>query len=97
MNKDNLIDEMYHDLKKKYTKEQINDILISTINTMKKVFKRGDFITFTGFGRFSVKDIKPTVKVNPQNLKEKLNIPGYRKPYFSASPLLKKEMNEVEE
>lgn len=51
--------------------------------------KRGDQITFTGFGKFSTANRAARMGVNPRNPGQKVQIPASTVPKFSAGSSLK--------
>ena len=51
--------------------------------------KRGDQITFTGFGKFSTANRAARMGVNPRNPGQKVQIPASTVPKFSAGSTLK--------
>ena len=51
--------------------------------------KRGDSITFTGFGKFSTAHRAARMGVNPRNPSEKVQIQASTVPKFSAGSTLK--------
>ena len=59
------------------------------IDTVTESLKRGQDITFTGFGKFSTKQRAERQGVNPRNPGQKITIPAARVPRFSAGSSLK--------
>lgn len=63
------------------------------INTLVEVItdtiKKGDEVTITGFGAFSVRERKGRTGVNPRNITEKIEIPPVKVPKFKAGKSLK--------
>jgi len=53
------------------------------------VLKKGDSVTLTGFGTFSVSHRKARTGVNPQNPSQKIKIPAMDVPKFKAGKALK--------
>lgn len=70
---------------KRETEEMINSLLDIVIDELKK----GNEVTFTGFGAFSVKTRAARAGVNPQNPSEKIQIPAVKVPKFKAGKALK--------
>jgi DNA-binding protein HU-beta len=62
------------------------DAILATIGD---ALKRGDDVTFTGFGKFSVGQRAARTGVNPRNPSQKVQIPASRVPRFSAGAQLK--------
>lgn len=58
------------------------------LGTIQDTLRRGESITFTGFGKFSVQDRAARTGVNPRT-GERVNIPAARVPKFSAGSGLK--------
>jgi DNA-binding protein HU-beta len=59
------------------------------LDTVTESLRRGDSITFTGFGKFSTADRAARMGVNPRNPGEKVHIPASTVPKFSAGSTLK--------
>ena len=59
------------------------------LDTVTESLKRGDSITFTGFGKFSTANRAARMGVNPRNPGEKVHIPASTVPKFSAGSSLK--------
>jgi len=59
------------------------------LDTVTESLRRGDSITFTGFGKFSTADRAARMGVNPRNPGEKVHIPASTVPKFSAGSSLK--------
>ncbi len=70
------------------TKKQANAALVSLLNGISESLKKGEKITFVGFGTFSVSEKKARQGINPQT-GEKLMIPARRVPSFKAGSKLK--------
>ena len=60
---------------------------------MTDALKRGDTITFTGFGKFSTSQRAAREGVNPRNPSQKVRIPAATVPKFSAGKGLKDAVN----
>jgi len=59
------------------------------LDTITESLRRGDSITFTGFGKFSTADRAARMGVNPRNPGQKVEIPAATVPKFSAGSALK--------
>jgi DNA-binding protein HU-beta len=59
------------------------------LDTVTESLKRGDQITFTGFGKFSTAHRAARMGVNPRNPSQKVEIPAATVPKFSAGSTLK--------
>jgi len=62
------------------------DAVLDSITT---ALKRGDQVSFTGFGKFSTQFRKERQGVNPRNPGQKVTIPAATVPKFSAGSTLK--------
>lgn len=61
----------------------------AVLDTITSALKRGDSITFTGFGKFSTSQRAAREGVNPRNPGQKVHIPAATVPKFSAGSQLK--------
>jgi DNA-binding protein HU-beta len=59
------------------------------LDTVTESLRRGDQITFTGFGKFSTAHRAARMGVNPRNPSQKVQIPEATVPKFSAGSGLK--------
>jgi DNA-binding protein HU-beta len=59
------------------------------IETVTESLKKGQDVTFTGFGKFSVQQRAARMGVNPRNPGQKVTIPAATVPKFSAGSTLK--------
>ena len=59
------------------------------IDAVTDTLKRGDAVTFTGFGKFSTAHRAAREGVNPRNPSQKVHIPAATVPKFSAGSGLK--------
>jgi DNA-binding protein HU-beta len=59
------------------------------LETVSDTLKKGQDVTFTGFGKFSVQQRAARQGVNPRNPGQKVTIPAARVPKFSAGSTLK--------
>lgn len=62
----------------------------AVLETVRESLEGGDAVTLVGFGKFSVKETAPSVRVNPQT-REKINVPARKKVKFTAG----KELDEA--
>jgi DNA-binding protein HU-beta len=65
----------------------------AVLDTITDTLKRGDAVTFTGFGKFSTAHRAAREGVNPRNPSQKVHIPAATVPKFSAGSQLKKAVN----
>jgi DNA-binding protein HU-beta len=61
----------------------------AVLDTITDTLKRGDAVTFTGFGKFSTAHRAAREGVNPRNPSQKVHIPAATVPKFSAGSQLK--------
>jgi len=69
-------------------KREASKAVDAFIETVTESLRRGDSITFTGFGKFSTSDRAARTGVNPRT-GEKVDIAAARVPKFSAGSALK--------
>jgi DNA-binding protein HU-beta len=71
------------------SKREAGKAVDAFLDTVTESLKRGDQITFTGFGKFSTAHRAARMGVNPRNPGEKVHIPAATVPKFSAGSSLK--------
>lgn len=86
MNKQDLIAKIVKDTG--VTKSAAGSMLDSTLDTITKALKKGDTITFVGFGTFKTSNRKARMARNPRT-GEAIKIAKRRVPRFSAGKKLK--------
>ena len=59
------------------------------LDSITESLRRGDEVSFTGFGKFSTQQRAARQGVNPRNPSQKVTIPAARVPKFSAGSALK--------
>ena len=59
------------------------------LDSVTETLKRGDAVSFTGFGKFSTAHRAARQGVNPRNPSQKVHIPAARVPKFQAGSSLK--------
>jgi len=59
------------------------------LDSVTETLKRGDSVSFTGFGKFSTAHRAARQGVNPRNPSQKVQIPAATVPKFSAGSSLK--------
>ena len=59
------------------------------LGTVEESLKKGDTVTFTGFGKFSTQRRAARMGVNPRNPGQKVQIPAATVPKFQAGSALK--------
>lgn len=79
MNKTQLIDLISEQTE--LTKTDVEKVLNTTLDAIKKTVKKGDDVTFVGFGTFTKSKRKARVGHNPQTGKE-IKIPAMTVPKF---------------
>ena len=70
------------------SKREANDILDTIIDTITQSLSRGEEVTLTGFGIFTIKKRAARMGVNPKT-GEKIQIPATTVPKFRAGKSLK--------
>jgi len=71
------------------TKKQAEDMVESFTDIVTKTLVAGGEVTIAGFGTYSAKTRAGRIGVNPQNPKEKIQIPPVTVPKFKAGKALK--------
>ena len=61
----------------------------AVLETIRESLEEGEAVSLVGFGKFSVKETAPSVRVNPQT-REKIQVPARKKVKFTAG----KELDE---
>ena len=87
MNKSQLIEAIA--IKAGVSKKEAEDILQSFVDFTIETLQNGGEVTLTGFGTFSAKTRHARMGVNPQNPKERIEIPEVIIPKFKAGKALK--------
>lgn len=87
MTKDELIESIAN--KTAMSKKDTDAMLGALLETITNVLVKGDKITLTGFGTFSVSKREARTGVNPQNPSQKIEIPAMNVPKFKAGKGLK--------
>jgi DNA-binding protein HU-beta len=62
------------------------------LDSVTEALKRGDSVSFTGFGKFSTAHRAARQGVNPRNPTQKVQIPAATVPRFSAGTALKQAL-----
>jgi DNA-binding protein HU-beta len=62
------------------------------LDSVTEALKRGDAVSFTGFGKFSTAHRAARQGVNPRNPSQKVHIPAATVPRFSAGSTLKQAL-----
>jgi DNA-binding protein HU-beta len=76
----------------KVTKVAADKVFLTIIDCIKESLKKGEKVTFVGFGTFSVSERKARKGRNPQTGKE-IKIAAKKMPKFSAGVALKAAVN----
>lgn len=74
-------------------KRQASDALHSFIGNVTNNLKKGNKVSFVGFGTFSVSKRKARIGRNPQT-GAKINIPATKVPHFKAGKTLKEAVKK---
>lgn len=78
---------------KGYTKNDAGIILDDFIRTIEEILVEGESVMFYGFGTFDVRERVERVCIDPQT-KERIVIPSYRTPKFTAGKSFKRAVKE---
>jgi len=87
MNKAQLIETV--SIKAGVSKKEAEDVLQAFEDVVIERLKQGKEVTLTGFGTFSARTRNARMGVNPQNPKERIQIPTVVVPKFKAGKTLK--------
>jgi DNA-binding protein HU-beta len=71
------------------SKRAAADAVDAFLGTVEEALKRGDTVTFTGFGKFSTQRRAARMGVNPRSPGQKVQIPAATVPKFQAGSGLK--------
>ena len=71
------------------SKRAAADAVDAFLGTVVDALKKGDTVTFTGFGKFSTQRRAARMGVNPRNPGQKVQIPAATVPKFQAGSALK--------
>jgi DNA-binding protein HU-beta len=64
------------------------------LDSITESLRRGEEVSFTGFGKFSAQHRAARQGVNPRNPSERVHIPATRVPKFSAGSQLKQAVKQ---
>ncbi|MBO5879241.1 MAG: HU family DNA-binding protein [Clostridia bacterium] len=90
MNKTDLINVVAAETK--LAKKDVDAAITATVKAITEALKEGDKVALVGFGTFEVKAAAAREGRNPKT-GETIAIPASKKPAFSASKVLKDEVN----
>lgn len=91
MNKKQIIEQVAKDAG--ISKKQAQKSLDSVLNNIQKALKKGEKVTFVGFGTFMVRKRKARIARNPRNPNQTIKVPAKKVPVFKAGNLLKKSVS----
>ena len=74
------------------TKKDAEAVIVATLNAITEALKAGDKVQLIGFGNFEVKTVAERDGRNPKT-GEAIKIAASKKPTFTASKVLKDEVN----
>ena len=66
-----------------------SSVLRAMVDEISESLTNGEDVQFTGFGSFSIREIKAREGINPKT-REKIQIPASKTPTFKAYPAFKK-------
>ncbi len=90
MNKTDLVNVV--NAETKIAKKDVDAVVNATLKAIADALKQGDKVALIGFGTFEVKATAAREGRNPKT-GEAITIPASKKPSFSASKVLKDEVN----
>lgn len=90
MNKTDLVNVVASETE--LTKKDVDAVITSTLKAISNALKDGDKVQLIGFGTFEVKETAEREGRNPKT-GEAITIAASKKPSFSASKVLKDEVN----
>ena len=90
MNKTDLVNVVADETK--LTKSSVDAVISATLKAITDALKEGDKVQLIGFGTFEVKNAAEREGRNPKT-GETIKIAASKKPTFSASKVLKDEVN----
>ena len=70
------------------SKKAASDAIDAVLDAITEALRKGEDVSFTGFGKFHVAERGPRQGVNPRT-GERITIPGGKVPRFSAGSALK--------
>ncbi|MBT6690973.1 HU family DNA-binding protein [Candidatus Parcubacteria bacterium] len=94
MNKAQLIETVA--IKAGVSKKEAEDVLQALEDVVIERLKQGKEVTLTGFGTFSARTRNARMGVNPQNPKERIQIPTVIVPKFKAGKTLKDSLKNTQ-
>jgi DNA-binding protein HU-beta len=90
MNRSELVQQIAEDAE--MTQKQVDTVIGSFIEVVKKIVKDGEKVTLTGFGTFEKRHRREREGRNPQN-GSKIKIPACNVPGFSPGKQFKEAVN----
>ncbi len=91
MNKTELVNVVAAEVNE-VSKKDVDAVISATLKAISDAMKEGDKVQLIGFGTFEVKEAAAREGRNPKT-GETITIPASKKPTFSASKVLKDEVN----
>ena len=73
-------------------KKDVDAVITATLNAVAEALKAGDKVQLIGFGNFEVKEVAAHEGRNPKT-GETIQVPASKKPAFTASKVLKDQVN----
>lgn len=93
MNKNDLIETLSSKLG--IARSEGDKMLNTFVDIVVETLKKGEEVSITGFGQFSVSNRAARAGVNPQNPTEKIEIPATKVPKFKAGKGLKEAVKSI--
>lgn len=91
MNKMQLVEQIAKEVG--ITKKQALKSLDTMLGNITKSLKKGNRVTFVGFGTFMVRKRKARIARNPRNPSQIIKVPAKKVPVFKAGNILKKSVS----
>ena len=91
MTKQDFVDEVAN--KAGLSRRDAGTAVDAVIDCITDALRKGEAVTFTGFGKFHTTRRAAREGVNPRNPSQKVHIPAATVPKFSAGSQLKKAVN----
>lgn len=77
----------------KTTKKEVESVLEAMIKAVTEALQQESKVSFIGFGSFTVRRRKETIKTNPKDVSKKIKVPAKNLVKFKASEKLNDSLN----
>ena len=92
MNKSELINSLSEETS--FNKKDISRVLDRFVNIVERALKKGDKVSLSGFGTFSLSKRSPRIGINPST-KERISLPSVNVPKFKAGKNLRASVRSL--